>query len=489
MCEKWPAWSPEGREIALWSETEEHDELVVVPVLGGPARALFRLPRGQGGTLSWSPDARRIATSIKSEPGEPRSIFLIDVAGGGEPQRLTTPPRGWFGDVDPAISPDGGSVAFIRSSVSGHVQDLYLVPTEGGEARQLTSDRKPVRGLAWRDSQTLLFASKRSHQYAIWQLSLATGEISWTGIVNARHLSVAGEGGYLAYVHAEQDVNIWETGLEDGAAAPRPLIETTRIDVAPHVRPDGKSIVFSSERTGHFEIWTCDRDGTHCQQRTDFRQFAARPRWSPDGRRIAFQADISSNLDVFVIDTPGKAPRRLTRSPSSEESPSWSADGRWIYFASEAGGSWQVWKAASGGGEPVPVTRGGGFMTRESPDGRWLYFTRSTAKGLWRMPVEGGDEVLVAKDFPARTVGNWDFNGTEIVFARTDQKGARVTALDPETGLETTLGRLPIPAVVDLALAPDRRSLLFARVDRRAADVFQVRLAPTTGSVQPRPSR
>lgn len=66
---------------------------------------------------------------------------------------------------------------------------------------------------------------------------------------------------------------------------------------------------------------------------------------------------------------------------------------RWVYFVSDRGSERQIWKVPSSGGLPVQVTSHGGFVAMESTDGRFLYFTKKLRMtGLWRMPVQGGEE-------------------------------------------------------------------------------------------------
>src|ERR1700674_5204223 len=59
-------------------------------------------------------------------------------------------------------------------------------------------------------------------------------------------------------------------------------------------------------------------------------------------------------------------------------------------------GTNQVWKIPSVGGTPVQVTRNGGYASSESPDGKWLYYTRDLSDvHLWKMAVAGGEETQV----------------------------------------------------------------------------------------------
>ena len=57
-----------------------------------------------------------------------------------------------------------------------------------------------------------------------------------------------------------------------------------------------------------------------------------------------------------------------------------------------------MWKISPDGGEALPVTRQGGYVALESPDGKHLYYTKTgipeNAEGIWEVPVEGGAETL-----------------------------------------------------------------------------------------------
>jgi Tol biopolymer transport system component len=65
----------------------------------------------------------------------------------GEKRRLTSPPE-LSGDMAPAFSPDGLTLAFVRTA--GYISsDIYLTPAGGGEAKRLTTDNQQIISLAW----------------------------------------------------------------------------------------------------------------------------------------------------------------------------------------------------------------------------------------------------------------------------------------------------------------------------------------------------
>ena len=127
------------------------------------------------------------------------------------------------------------------------------------------------------------------------------------------------------------------------------------------------------------------------------------PRWSPDGRRIAFDSDAEGGeFDIWVIGADGGKPVRMTTHPANDGNPSWSHDGRWIYFDSARTGPQQVWKMPADGGEAIQLTSDGGYAPLESPDGKFLYYTKSLLHTtLWRVPLDGGQAAKVLEGLSA----------------------------------------------------------------------------------------
>jgi dipeptidyl aminopeptidase/acylaminoacyl peptidase len=93
-----------------------------------------------------------------------------------------------------------------------------------------------------------------------------------------------------------------------------------------------------------------------------------------------------------VVGANGGKPQRMTTDPANDGNPSWSHDSQWIYFDSARAGEQQVWKMPANGGDAVQVTKDGGFAPLESPDGKFLYYTKALfSTSLWRIPKEGGN--------------------------------------------------------------------------------------------------
>jgi Tol biopolymer transport system component len=155
--------------------------------------------------------------------------------------------------------------------------------------------------------------------------------------------------------------------------------------------------------------------------------------------------------------------------------PSWSRDGRWIYFTSDRSGSYEVWKVPKEGGQAVRVTRSGGYAAFESPDGRYIYYTKwvpaPQPQSLFRMPVEGGEETQIHAQ-----VFDWASYAvtSKGIYFTPDAK--EIQRLDLATGKVSTLTVLEkaMTGAGALCVSPDDTYLVWQQLDRTALDLMVV---------------
>ena len=479
-----PVWSPDGRFIAFVRESDQGSEVLLVPSLGGPERLLrhrdcgFRSYRN----LAWSPDGKLVAVIDRASSNGPCRIYFVSVAN-LEEREFTSPPTGYVADTDPAFSPDGQALAFVRWGEDLASGDIYLQPVAGGQAGRLTSDGKQIQGLAWTaDGRSIIYSANRAGLFILWGVPISGGEPeALAGIgQDAYNPAVSPHGKLLAYTQQFENDNIWRAkGPRSTALGSLPveLISSPRAQTDEQFSPDGKRIAFSSDRSGSSEIWVCNSDGSGPVQLTSFgRPTSGTPHWSPDGRWIAFDSRPGGKPGIFVVSAEGGEPRRMSEGIWNDIVPSWSRDGKWIYFCSNRSGYREVWKVPAAGGQPVQLTQKGGFEAKESKDGKWLYYSKSSGQGIWKMPIQGGTGMLVLNRKCGRL---WDLTDQGICFIDLDAKPhPTINVYEFQTQRVSRIGCVDKDPVTwgagALSVSPDGQWVLYPQVDRVESHIMLV---------------
>ena len=247
----------------------------------------------------------------------------------------------------------------------------------------------------------------------------------------------------------------------------------------PDFSPDGKKIALESDRLGYSDIWYCDSDGSNCAQLTSMRGVAGTARVSPDGHHIAFEFRRQEHEEIYVVEVPGGRARLVSTFSGAENgAPNWSRDGQWIYFYSDhEGRPFQLWKVPFKGGPPVRVTRNGGVYGVESGDGRFLYYSKFTKPGIWKMPLNGGEEILVLDQPAGWQWFNWALTRNGIYFLTGDPPNGKIKFFDFATGKSISIFALqkPIPHHGGLAVSSDGKSLLFGQSESSDSYIILVK--------------
>ena len=187
-----------------------------------------------------------------------------------------------------------------------------------------------------------------------------------------------------------------------------------------------KQIIFSSDRTGDWDIWRMNEDGSGQKNLSRSPAQEHFPVWSPDGSRIAFTSDRDGNTEVYVMDANGSNPIRLTDHPDPDTRPAWSPDGRRIAFTSFRDGEGEIYAMNADGTGLVNLTGhpGRDDFASWSPDGNWIAFaslrdatgSRDPNTEIYRMRADGSDPERLT-DTPLTELGPaWSPDGTRIVF-------------------------------------------------------------------------
>ena len=140
----------------------------------------------------------------------------------------------------------------------------------------------------------------------------------------------------------KRDVKEVFVGDYDGANQRRITINRT-MNLTPNWSPDGRSIAYTSYRTGVPDILISNIYVGTMESPTKGVGHNYLPVFSPDGTRIAFMSNRDGNPEIYVMNRDGSNLMRLTNSPAIDVTPTWSPNGTQLAFTSERTGSPQIW--------------------------------------------------------------------------------------------------------------------------------------------------
>jgi hypothetical protein len=176
----------------------------------------------------------------------------------------------------------------------------------------------------------------------------------------------------------------------DGTA-PVPLATDATDDQDAAWSPGGGQIAFTSLRSGNYDVWVMNADGsTPVNLTASSSSLDMAPTWSPDGTKIAFRSKRAGSFDIWVMDANGDNPVQLTNDHAFDADPDWSPDGSLIAYT-HVGGTAEIWTVTPDGADQTVLTTGSDPSW--SPDGARIAFTNSS--DIYTATAAGTDVVNV----------------------------------------------------------------------------------------------
>jgi tricorn protease-like protein len=228
------------------------------------------------------------------------------------------------------------------------------------------------------------------------------------GLTNVNNYSLSPQGGRIAL---EMDNGVSDIWVQDIARGVRTRLTFGPIyNNGPRWSPDGKWIVYTSNRNGRFQLFRKPSDGGGAEEELlSDDQLLYPSDWSQDGKYILYGRGIPGTQDIWALPLEGerKPFRVVPTTPSTfRNEPKLSPDGRWLAYASNESGSEQIYVAGfKGGTGKWQVSSNGGLHPAWSRDGKEVYFA-NTGNSVWAVPVKEVDGALQF-GAPRADINNW----------------------------------------------------------------------------------
>jgi serine/threonine protein kinase/Tol biopolymer transport system component len=392
-----PAISPDGQRVAFVRVHSGKSALLIASLDGSGERTLASYEEPQsftGAGPAWSSDGKTLAIAIQNP-----KLYLATIAADGGPVHLV--PGGPWDEVNDVKWLSGSRNLLVAgtwaepSSPRTAFSQIYEVPVDGGEVRQITHDLSRYGSLSASADGRSLVAMHRPLFITLQLITpgkeseartLSVGNQAWDGTYG---LAGTADGKIIYTSFHNQRWDIWEMGAD--GLNPQRLTDTDIPTVLkdPTVSLHGGFIAFE----GREGIWRMDMDGGNKKQLTRGHEDTA-PAISPDGRWVIFVRGEGGKAFLVKVPSGGGQATELTDKDHDKVIwPNISPDGKWI--ACMYNGGFAILPLA--GGKAAKFFRVGRTARPSfvwSPDGRYIAFINgnmvSGVDNLWEQPMAGG---------------------------------------------------------------------------------------------------
>jgi serine/threonine-protein kinase len=477
-----PHWAPDGQRL-LFSSARG---IEIIPAFGGASRLLVPRPPDTWVDAAWSPDGQSVVYPLRD------SVYTIPAKGGAsraigrisEAHSCSWSPAGrWIACVS-------GNRQFVRNEDFGNIaaSSIWVIRAAGGQPVQVTDLQSLNTSPAWLGrSSSLLYVSNREGGRDVYQVALtrsghpAEAASRLTTGVNAASISLSADGRRMAYAAYTRTSNVWSVPIPVSGTASlkqaEPVTSGNQEIEGFDISPDGRWLVFDSDRSGTQELYRMPMQGGDVEQLTTDPEPAMAPTISHDGREIVYHSFRNGTRQLFVLPSEGGTPAQVTRNTDQNRIGFWTPDGRSLLFESNAftpsqesrlvsrnpQGRWGAPRTLLAGGtlavpspdgrsmltlvekgdrdvltvvplnggapQPIVVRQGAvpspNMLWNWSPDGRFIYYPGrdpvDQRSGMWRLAVTGGTARLI---LPSISLDRPWFRvkGDRLYFIQADQE-------------------------------------------------------------------
>jgi serine/threonine protein kinase len=469
-----PFWSPDGTRVYYISLARDSDGLWSITAAGGePELMMENVSRG-----ALSPDGKTLAI-FRSPENAFRGTLWLSSPPGSPPVQYTRRPFGsrpGYLNATLHFSPDGSKLGVWVEQLSGQPQNLrpefWVLPMDDQAPYLAPAPATALPSFAaafswFPDSRRVLSALPHPrpgmHLWLTDTKRAAPRLLTMTGGVE-NDPAVSPDGTRLALSVQQSDYDLFQFGVEH--PSPSVVLATSLNEMDPAWSPVGDQMAFTTDRTGHEEIWLRSQKGDWERPLVTPRDFGASrtyylyaPAFSPDGQRIAYTRLGPDANKIWITSVAGGPPVHLTPDVAWQEGPSWSPDGFWIAFAGgvnrlpaspEIGRpeGWSLRKMRVGARTPPEA------LTRDilpqsrvqwAPNGAWIAY--NSESGLSVVSPDGKSTRVVHEQ--AWSAFTWSADSRRLYGIREsdDSKHLTFASVDIESGAERALAAdfMPLP--------------------------------------------
>lgn len=373
-----------------------------VPVRGGAPK---KITQGVDSSITFSPDGRKFAfVRFEKVKGE---YSLIIAASDGTAEKILATRRSsdLFSIYGLDWSPDGKFIAVLDGTYTGgfRMRVIGVNVADGSEAPISARQWFAVLQVKWLDDGSGLILNAADESVSpiqLWYVSYPAGKSE--RITNDSNdyygVSLSAKSAALVTVQSTRLINTWVAPTEDFSRVTR-IASTSAVSRSYGLAwtPDNR-LIYSSMGGGRLDLWSMKSDGSEKTQLTIDSGSNYQPSVSPNGRYIFFVSSRTGSFNIWRMDYDGSDPRQLT-SGGSDFDPYPSPDGKWVIYDSGGSGKRAIWRVpVEEGGKAERLTDTNTSVPVVSPEGKVIacryWDENSNSQKIAIVPFAGGKPIM-----------------------------------------------------------------------------------------------
>lgn len=468
-ADRYPVWSPDGREIAfIRFRSSEDAEVVTISVRGGKEKLIRKVRleptvQANGRMLAWTVNPQWLCFVDQTPSGSHHLFLLAPNTGVVKPLQ---PRNSNWDESSPAFSLDGHLVAFVRlygpRNAQIVIQKLDSSQQATGQSVTISDPTLNPTSPIWLEDGRLIFLDGGNLMQA------------WFGNPSVQQLYVTDsvlEGLSYDPVHSRlitskrlTNRNIWTLPLRGAAAGnAKRLIRSAAHDKHPAFSPDGKWLAFGSDRSGAGELWLADSEGRNPRQLTQLSAYIiGYPHWSPDSKFIVFHARVPKIPELYLFRVEDNSLRKLTDEEPGFVQPSFSSDEKSVYCVQPNNGTPMLYKVNIEQGTREPLWYGA--SPAEAPGRNTLLYTKYGHPGIYARSLIGkptqNPEIRLISDM-VRVDRSFDPTSDGIFYSSTSSRQEILNFYSFATRQSSDIAPISTDFYTALSVKPDRTSVAY----------------------------
>ena len=468
-------FSPDSNYLYL-TRSDKNDVSALYQV-ALPGSAPRKIRDGVDSPVSFSPAGDRFAfVRFKRNGSRSTGDFYLMIAAvdGSEELTIATRSDGNRLSIDgPAWSPDGKTIVCGTAwwDTGYHMNLVEFDVADKHETPLGQQQWGSILQTAWLEDRSGLIISARDQAtspFQLWRISYPQGtSVKITNdTTEYEGVSLSRDGNTIVSVHTGREANVFVAPDGDALRAKSIVASTSGYKYGLNWTRTGK-IVYSTRAGSNQVISAINPDGSDQTQLTVKAGDNFTPATSPDGRFIVFASNRTGSLNIWRMNAnDGSPPKQLTFTDGNSY-PSCSPDGQWVLYDNLTGGKSTLWKVPIDGGDPVRLIDKGARMPVASPDNQFfacIYYGDGESRGVAIFPFQGGPITrLIPIPINEWQRFQWIDGGHALSYIDSANGVSNIWSYNLDTGKSRQLTDFKTDRIFSYAWSPDQKQLACMR--------------------------